>query len=225
MSSRIQPYQPCHRDAVRRIYADTAFFGEPVEAYFNDRNLFADLGIDIYLNHYPNYTLVAETADGVAGYITGCPGGPAAIRRHTLAALPGILWRLATRQYRLGRRTLTYVYDETRAALRGELLEVRSDIYPANLHINLLAAHRGRGLGSALLRAYLEKLTCEGLPGVHAVATTRNQAALRLYRGFGFVTLSEKPTRMWTRYVNADVRLVALGLRLGQRLSPSAISP
>lgn len=41
----VRPYRPDDREAVRRIYADTAFFGAPVETYWDDRDLFADLGV------------------------------------------------------------------------------------------------------------------------------------------------------------------------------------
>lgn len=208
------PYQPRHRDAVRRIYADTAFFGDPVEAFFDDRTLFADLGIDAYLDGYPDFAWVAESEGDVVGYIVGCPAGDGAVRRRNLARWPGIFQRLATGRYRLGRKTFSYLRDQVLAAVRGELLEIRSDLYPANLHINLLPQYRGRGLGSALLGAYLSRLSSTGVPGVHAVATDRNPAALRLYRRFGFRVLAESTTGAWKRYLGGNVRLLAFGLLL-----------
>lgn len=213
-SSPIIPYQPRHRDAVRRIYAQTAFFGEPVEVYFDDRNLFADLGIDAYLEHYPNYAWVAQSGGDVVGYIVGCPRGDGAIRQHNLMRLPRILARLVAGRYHVDRKTLAYVRDQLRAALRGELVEIHSDLYPANLHINLLPAHRGHGLGTALLRAYLAQLRSEGVPGVHAVTTDRNTAAIHLYRRFGFAVLAETVTTAWERHVGGPVRIIAFGLLL-----------
>lgn len=208
------PYTPDYRDAIRRIYAETAFFGEPVETYFDDRNLFADLGIDTYLDHYPEYAWAAQSEGRIVGYIVGCPLGDGQMRRHNLARLPRILGRLAAGRYRVGRKTLAYLRDQALAALGGELLEIRSESYPANLHINLLPAHRGHGLGAALLRAYLRKLAADGVPGVHAVTTERNEAAVRLYRGFGFTVLAEATTHAWKRYVGGPLRLIAFGLRL-----------
>lgn len=218
-SSPILPYQPRHRDGVRRVYAETAFFGEPVEVYFDDRNLFADLGMDVYLEHYPDFAWVAESEGQVVGYIVGCPMGDGEIRRRNLARLPRILGRLATGRYRVGRKTLLYVRDQLLAATRGELIEIRSALYPANLHINLLPAYRGRGLGSALLRVYLAKLRTESVRGVHAVTTDRNAAAVRLYERFGFAALAEATTTAWKRYVGGTLRLIAFGLRLQRRNS------
>lgn len=212
----VRPYRPEDRDAVRRVYADTAFFGELVEAYFDDRELFADLGVSAYTDHYPDYIFVADHAGKVVGYILGSPAGPVSVRGHTLRSLARILGRFATRRYRVGRRTLAYVSMVTWAGLHGEFLEVHSAEYPANLHINLEAGCRGRGLGTALMCAYLDKLQSEGVPGVHVVTTNRNQAALRLYRRAGFQLLQEKRTRMWQQHVDGEVRLMAFGLRLGE---------
>ncbi len=215
----IVPYHPRHRDAVRRIYAETAFFGEPVETYFDDRTLFADLGIDMYLDYYPEYAWVAESQGIAVGYIVGCPMGDRAIRRRNLARSPRILWRLIAGRYRIGRKTLAYVWDQALAAVRRELVEIHSGLFPANLHINLLPAYRGCGLGSALLRAYLTKLASDGVPGVHAVTTSRNVAAARLYQKFGFTVLAEAVTTAWRRYVNGPVHIIAFGLLLGAHTS------
>ena len=215
----VRSYRPEDRDGVRRVYANTAFFGRPVEAYFDDRELFADLGVSVYTGHYPDYTFVADDTGKVAGYILGSPTGDVGVHAHTLKSLPGILGRLATCRYRIGRKTLVYVGMSVWVGLRGELLEIRSAEYPANLHINLEPGYRGRGLGAALMRAYLDKLRSAGVPGVHLVTTNRHRAAPRFYRRVGFQLLQEKRTRMWQRYVDGEVRLMAFGLRLGEAAS------
>lgn len=210
----VRPYHRGDREGVRRVYADTAFLGEPVEAYFDDRNLFADLGVSAYVDHFPDYAFVAADGAEVAGYIVGCPSGDAGVRRHALRALPPILGRALTGRYRIGRKTLAYVLDNARAGLRGELLEVNDPAYPANLHINLDARYRGHGLGTALMHAYLDRLRQRGIEGVHLVTTDRNEAAVRLYTRFGFRLLQEKRTRVWQRHLPGEVRLLAFGLRL-----------
>jgi len=220
MAVVVRPYRPEDRIAVRHIYCETAFFGKPVEAYFDDRELFADVGVSVYTDHYPGYILVADDEGRAVGYILGSPDGDGGARSHLLRSLPGIFLRLTTGGYRIGRKTLAYVVACVWAGLRGEMLEVRSAEYPANLHINLEAAYRGRGLGTALMRAYLDKLRAAGLAGVHLVTTSRNEAALRLYRRMGFKLLQEKRTRMWQRYVDGEVRLMAFGLRLDEAETP-----
>lgn len=212
----VRAYRLQDRDGVRRVYADTAFFGEPVEAYFDDRELFADLGVSMYTDHYPDYIFVADDTGKVVGYVSGSPTGDVGVHVHALKSLPRILGRLAACRYCMGRKTLVYLGMSVRAGLCGELLEIRRAEYPANLHINLETGYCGRGLGVALMRTYLDKLRSERVPGVHLVTTNRNQAALGLYQRLGFQLLSEKRTRMWQRYVGGEVRLMAFGLRLGE---------
>ena len=216
ISASVRPYRPEDREAVRRIYADTAFFGEPVETYFDDRELFADLGVAAYLRCFPQYVFVADSDEGVCGYILGCPTGDVGIRKQVMVLLPGILTALACRRYRLGRKSLLYGLDNLWVALRGELIEVHDRRYPANLHINVAAGRRGQGLGSALLDAYLEKLRSEGIAGVHLVTTELNQAAVRLYRRHGFELLTSRPSRLWYRYLGRELQLLAFGLTLAQ---------
>lgn len=214
MNAGVRPYRPEDREAVRRIYADTAFFGEPVEAYFDDRELFADLGINAYLDHFPDYVFVASEADNIVGYILGCPSGDSGIRAYTVASLPRLLLGVARKRYRLGQKTIAYALANLQAVLHGELLEVRSALYPANLHVNVVAEARGRGLGASLLSTYLEKLRSENIAGVHLVTTELNQAAVRLFRRHGFELLAERPSRLWHRHLGRQLQLLAFGLRL-----------
>lgn len=210
----IRPYVALDRPAVRHIYADTAFFGEPVEAFFDDRHLFADLGIDVYLHSFAEHALVAEQADEVVGYVLGSPGGDGDVHRRMLSRVPGVVGRVLRGRYRLGRKTAAYFVDNAWAGLRGGLLEIRDPQYPANLHINLSRGYRGRGLGSRLLGAYLEHLRALGVAGVHAVTTDRNPGAARLFEEAGFRLLERRATPVWRRYVAGEVALLGYGLGL-----------
>lgn len=210
----IRAYRPEDRPAVRRLYADTAFFGEPVEAYFEDRELFADLGVEVYLQAFSEHVLVAEAASEVVGYVLGSPEGDGAVHRQVVRRAPVVAARILRGRYRLGRRTFTYFVDNMLAGARGGLLEIRDPLYPANLHINLSRGYRGRGLGSGLLSAYLEHLRQRGVAGVHAVTTDRNPGAMRLFEKAGFQLLERRPTPVWKRYLSEDVALLGYGLVL-----------
>jgi len=200
--------------AVRRIYADTAFFGGPVEHYFDDRDLFADLGIEVYLRAFAEHVWVAEQAGQVVGYVLGSPCGDGDVHRRMLGHIPAVAGRLLQGRYRLGRRTAAYFVDNAWAGLRGGLLEIRDPLYPANLHINLSPGYRGRGLGSRLLAAYVRRLRALGVAGVHAVTTDRNPGAARLFEKAGFRLLERRATPVWRRHVEGEVALLGYGLRL-----------
>lgn len=56
-------------------------------------------------------------------------------------------------------------------------------------NLGILPAHRGRGLGSALLIRSLEGFRESGISRVHLEVTAENEGAIRLYRRLGFVTV------------------------------------
>jgi GNAT superfamily N-acetyltransferase len=84
--------------------------------------------------------------------------------------------------------------DSTKAS---ELLEVPGysaftdlfKIYPAHLHINFHPDSRGRGLGSVLIRYYVDFLKSKKVHGLHLV-TSRDAQNVSFYERLGF-TYSE----------------------------------
>lgn len=53
--------------------------------------------------------------------------------------------------------------------------------FPAHLHLNIQASHRGRGIGKALLEGYLDQLRSEQVKGVHLKTIAENTTACALY--------------------------------------------
>jgi len=210
----VRPYDPADRAAVHRIAADTAFFGEPVEAFWEDRRLFCDVFISYYTDMEPEHGWVACADEEVVGFLMGCLNTATQRRRVVQAILPGVVWRALRGRYRFGEFTWRYVAVLTRASLRGEFAHVDLAIYPAHLHINVDACWRGRGLGYRLIEAYLGQLRQLGVPGVHVITTSMNEAACRLYTSVGFRLLDVRPTRIWAHLVDRPVENRSYGLRL-----------
>jgi hypothetical protein len=71
---KIRPYRQTDRQAIRQICCDTGFLGKPVDTIFQDRELFADLFAKPYLEHEPEWALVAEAEHRVVGYLLGSAG-------------------------------------------------------------------------------------------------------------------------------------------------------
>ena len=63
--------------------------------------------------------------------------------------------------------------------------------YPAHFHINCHPAHRGRGVGSHLVRAFLARCRTAGLSGVHLV-TAPGARNVGFYRRNGFTDAIER---------------------------------
>lgn len=61
------------------------------------------------------------------------------------------------------------------------------DAFPAHLHVNVDAAHRGRGVGAALVKAFREEVGT----GVHIV-TGVEARNIAFYSRLGFVTLTRR---------------------------------
>lgn len=190
----IRPYQSADRPAVRRICCDTADAGRPVEAFFSDRELFADLLTRYYTDFEPQSLWVAAPAGRAAGYLAGTMDTrraqrimarrvwPAAVGRALCRGALGnvALWRLAWRNRRLHA-----------GAQRAAIVDLQA--YPAHLHVNLDAAARGCGAGRRLLAAFVDQARGAGVPGLHAWVRADNAAGLRFFAAAGFRELGRCP--------------------------------
>ena len=77
-----------------------------------------------------------------------------------------------------------------RAEYCGTIQAVRIQKYKASVqNIGVLAEHRGRGIGTALIQASLLGLQQVGITQVGLEVTAENQGAVRLYRQLGFRTV------------------------------------
>lgn len=209
----IRPYQDADRAGLFAVAADTAFFGEPVEAYLDDRQLFCEL---LYL-YYPLFEpdLATVVDDGaVAGFLVGCRDTRRLRGRWLRSILPGVLGRLLLGRYRIGRRTWRTWTATARSTIRHGRPHADLSRYPAHLHINLLARTRGHGLGRRLMERYLAQLRALEVPGVHLNTTDHNVAACRLYEKLGFELLDARPTTAWEDLLNEPVENRCYGLRL-----------
>jgi ribosomal protein S18 acetylase RimI-like enzyme len=210
----VRPYEPADRSAVHRIAADTAFFGQPVEAFLEDRRLFCDLLYRYYTDLEPEHGWVAGEEEEIAGFLMGCVDTAVQQCRWRREILPGVAWRMLRGGYRLGRLTWRYLIASTVAHLRQEAPSVDLAAYPAHLHVNVDARWRGHGLGQRLLAAGLEQLRQLDVPGVHLHTTSMNEAACRLYVKRGFRLLEERRTRLWAHLVDRPVENRCYGLIL-----------
>jgi ribosomal protein S18 acetylase RimI-like enzyme len=193
----LRPFQPADRDALFKIAADTAYFGDPIEAYLEDRRIFLDAFYAYYTDLEPEHIWVAEAGGELAGFLTGCID----TKRQQLQTHEIIrprVWRKFLRgAYRIGPKGLRYLLELFLAGLRREGTKVDLQRYPAHLHINVAAAWRGKGLGRRLMLAYLDQLREIGAPGVHLQTTSRNEAACRMYESLGFRLVDARLSRMW----------------------------
>ncbi len=210
----IRPYKQGDRQDVLRISADTAVFGEPVEAILDDRMIFCDTFTAYYTDFETEYLWVACKNDQIVGYLTGCVDTISQRRKIIGRTILPLVGRVLLGKYRLGSRTFTYAKYMAIGALRRENPHVDLEQYPAHLHINVETAARERGLGRRLMIAYLDQLRELGVPGVFLGTTDINAAACRLYESLGFKVLDNRQTTVWREVIAGPVENRSYGLKL-----------
>lgn len=215
-NATIRGYERGDREAVFSIAADTAFFGEPVEHYLDDRRLFCDALYRYYTDLEPEHARVAATGNALAGFLVGCVDTRTQRRLWVRQILPRLAAGMLSGRYVLGRRTWRHAGRALRASLTSRA-KIDLARYPAHFHLNVLADWRGQGIGRRLLQAFLSQLRKSGVPGVHLNTTTRNVAAGRLYESMGFVPLDIRPAPQWSDLIHDDVRSVTYALDLRER--------
>ena len=186
-SITVRPYRPGDRAAVRQICHFTGYMGDPISWQWRDRESFADTFSSYYTDREPESSLVAELDGQVVGYLLGCRrsalvGDPIQpIYRHLLgrgllvrAGTAGVLWR----SVRDGLVELAH-----RRPLARELSD---PAFPAHLHINLLPAARGQGVGRQLVSRWFATLVAEGVPGCHLATWAENAGAIAFFGSVGF---------------------------------------
>jgi ribosomal protein S18 acetylase RimI-like enzyme len=210
----IRPYQPADRQAVFRIGADTAFFGAPIEACMEDRNLFLDAFYACYTDLEAEHTWVASADGEVVGFLAGCVDSRLHDRQILRVIIPHLAGNLLRGRYHFGKRTLTYISGLLGGLLRREVTRVDLDIYPAHLHINVDVAWRGYKLGQRLMEAWLGQLRSLEIRGVYLHTTSLNEAACRMYEKMGFSLLDARPNCFWTKWFGQPVDNCCYGLKL-----------
>jgi len=211
---KIRLYQPSDRQRVFKIAADTAFFGDEVEHFMEDRSLFCDAFCAYYTDLEPHHAWVAEEDSTVVGYLLGCVDTAQqhkVIRKHIL---PGLIKRIAMGKYQIGRLTLHYGYGLFMAAIYQKNVSADIALYPAHFHLNIVSVNRHRGIGKSLLEVFLDQISHEGVKGVHLKTTSENKAACALYEKFHFNIIDKKMTSLWRYWLHRDIENRCYGLML-----------
>ncbi len=190
-ASTIRLFQPSDREAIRTIACETADRGEPVDHFFHDREVFADLLVDYYLAYEPGAVWVAEHQAEIVGYLTGCLDTDRYHRLMTWQMIP----RAVVKAVRRGALWARPTWRLALAGIRTSLIPTRAlslDQYPAHLHVNLRHVFRGQHLGQQLVERFLGQAQTAHHPGVHAAVRSDNPGSCRFFERMGFVELGRR---------------------------------
>lgn len=214
--ARVIPYERRFERDLVEVCWETGFMGESLSGLgrFDDKRLFAELFLLPYLRSDPGRCFVAAAGRGASelavGYVIGAADAAAHGRRfhglsplRILARILLVTWWRCPESLKSLRGFLAALRAEPRTERPGSAesgpaasaaakplpgLPAGPD-YPAELHINLLPAWQGRGLGGRLMKAFLDGLRAEGVRGVFLQTSDRNLKAVPFYERLGFVLL------------------------------------
>lgn len=210
----VRHYKPEDRAAIRRICCDTGFLGNPIEAIFSDREVFADLFTNAYLDYGANWAWVADDGGQVVGYLLGAAsssfnytlmysGFQTAVKMITRAAKGCYSGHPRSRHFI--RWLLTSGYRE-QPKHPGEA---------AHLHLNVEKSHRGHGLGLRLWRAFEQQLDQAGIRNCYGAFFSRpRRRPEAVYSKLGFSVFDRKATTIFQPEVSELVEIVCVHRKL-----------
>jgi GNAT superfamily N-acetyltransferase len=175
---------------LRRICCDTADAGQPVEKFFPDREVFADLLTKYYTEFEPQSTFVADDGGKVVGYTTGCLDTKHFLHTMKWRIVPAIFFKALLRGTLWHPQTVRLLRTNIGLWLKGgHRTGPALDEYPAHLHVNLREGFRGQRLGQRLVEAFCERARAASVSGVHAGVSAENAQARHFFEQLGFVEL------------------------------------
>jgi ribosomal protein S18 acetylase RimI-like enzyme len=183
----VRPYEARDRARVRHICFVTGYIGEPVEWLWRDAESFSDIFSGYYTDAEPESALVAEVDGEVRGYLLGCVDSARAWNPATVVGRQitrrGIAFRPGTASF-LWRSVGDVIVDAAHKRLPPAPFS--DPRWPAHVHIDLLRDARGRGVGMALMRRWLETLRRKDVPGCYLETIAENTGAVAFFEAMGF---------------------------------------
>jgi GNAT superfamily N-acetyltransferase len=190
----LRPFGPADLEACYAISLATGFEGGDASHLYRDPKLMGHIYLAPYALLEPTLALVAEDADGVAGFAVGTADTVAWEERLEREWWPSLRERYAdTADVPPEERTP----DQRRAFMIHHPARTPAEVvgkFPAHLHMNLLPRVQRRGVGSALLDAWLEKA---GASDLHVGVNRANAGGVRFWAARGFEGLPVPGRTLW----------------------------
>jgi hypothetical protein len=212
---RLRQYRETDRDEVRRICCNTGFLGSPIDPIYKDRELFADLFTNPYLDYEPEWTLVAENEGRVVGYLTGStsPNFSRTLMLSGFQTACTMIRRLLSGKYSDHTRSEHFVRW---VLARGLMQQPHHPEGAAHLHMNLERPFRWGSVARRLLAMYEDMLFAAGIDHYYAKffsCPQRNPEPM--YGRCGFQIYDRVKTTIFKPEVIDSVSVVCTHKKLG----------
>jgi len=206
----IRTYAPRDKEAIRRLCFDTGYFGEPADELFHDRELFADLFTKPYLDHEPEWGLVAEVNGRVIGYVLGSisPNFDRVQMRSGFKTTMKMLFRLATGKYSKHPRSKRFIRWLLFSGYREQPKHPRN---AAHLHYNVAKEYRGGNIGRRLWQEFIRRAKEAGVKTCYgSFFSTEQRRPEVAHSRYGFQVFDRKRTTMFEPDVKELVEVVCV---------------
>jgi hypothetical protein len=183
----IRSYRPSDRAAVRELCCKTGFLGEPIDAVYSDRELFADFLTTYYTDREPESSFVLEVDGEIRGYLLGSRKP----LRNQLYSFCQNIWLFFRTLLRYPRYN-----DRSRRFIRWMVMNGWREVPAAprrtpHFHINLLPDARKISTTRALMSAYLSYLYRCGEKRVYGqIVTFESRRGEKMFERYGFKVLN-----------------------------------
>ncbi|MDI3259041.1 MAG: hypothetical protein QJR02_05025 [Sinobacteraceae bacterium] len=211
----VRPYRPEDAPAIRRLCADTAFFGRPIDGVFIDREAYADLSVQPYLREQPDLAFVAEVQGRIVGYLLGAARPDFGRRRVFWGARVALrmLGRYLRGAYRCSPDRGRFVRWLVMRSLRERPRRPKGCV--AHLHFNLAVEARGRGMAHALWRRFEAALRARGVAEYYGeFLSYPGREPERVYRRYGLKEYARRRCTVFGSAAPQPLWLVCIHKRL-----------
>ena len=210
----IRPYEKRDRKQIRYICCETGFLGKPIDAVFNDRELFADYLTRYYTDVEPESSWVGEKNGVAVGYLLSC-------KRWHLNRWWSV-WNLARLALKASRRFICGRYDaKSRKFLRWVLWRGWRELPwaprdAAHFHFNSLKEHRKMGIARDLVVILIEDLKRCGVQRVFGqMVTYHHRRTKRLYEYLGWKVIDKKRISKYNDTIHKELYLATIMKEIG----------
>ena len=185
----IRPYAAGDLESLYAISLATGLTGGDASHLHADPKLIGHIYSAPYACLDPALALVVDDRFGVAGYAVGAVDTEAWEARLERDWWPALRGRYADPaetdpEARTADQRRAFIIHHPGRTPRAVLED-----HPAHLHMNLLPRQQRRGVGTALLEAWLELAAARGARGVHVGVNHANDRALSFWGARGFAPL------------------------------------
>ena len=197
----IRTFKRQDRQALRTLVADTAYFGSPCEHFFPDRELLADLIMEYYMSYEPHYLWIAEYNTEVIGYLSAGTEETKYSRYLLKYIIPQAFFKALRRGRLWDKRTARLIWFNLWAFLKAEtrLLQVDKKKYSVHIHQNMRDGFRGKGVGSLLVKNFIDFVDKENL-GV-SFRALRQQDCFPFFERYGFKKFDCRRMPTWEHWL------------------------